>query len=35
MLFELEVEQDVAGEHRVLTRALNLTPKSKLVIAFQ
>jgi hypothetical protein len=34
MLYQLEVQQDIAGEHRVLTGAWNPAPKSKLVSAF-
>jgi hypothetical protein len=34
-LYQLEVQQDVAGEHRVLIRGQNPAPKSKLVPAFQ
>jgi hypothetical protein len=34
-LYQLEVQQDVVGEHRVLTRAWNHAPKSKLVPTFQ
>jgi hypothetical protein len=35
MLFELELQQDVSGEHRKLTRAWFSTPESKLVSPFQ
>jgi hypothetical protein len=35
LLFELEVWQDVSGEHRELTRAWISTPKIKLVSPFQ
>jgi hypothetical protein len=35
MLYQLEVQQDLSGEHRVLTGAWNLVLKSKLVTAFQ
>jgi hypothetical protein len=35
MLYQLEVQRGVAGEHRVLTRGWNPVPKSKLVPAFQ
>jgi hypothetical protein len=35
MLYHLEVQLDVIGEHRVLTGGQNPTPKSKLVPAFQ
>jgi hypothetical protein len=35
MLYQLEVQQDVVGEHQVLTRGWNPAPKSKLVLAFQ
>jgi hypothetical protein len=35
MLYQLEVQLDVAGEHRVLVRGRNSAPKSKLVPAFQ
>jgi hypothetical protein len=35
MLYQLEVQLDVTGEHQVLTRAWNPALKSKLVPAFQ
>jgi hypothetical protein len=35
MLFALELQQDVYGEHWELTRAWFSTPKSKLVPPFQ
>jgi hypothetical protein len=35
MLVELELQQDVFGEHRELTGAWSSTPKSKLVSPFQ
>jgi hypothetical protein len=35
MLFELELQQEVSGEHRELTRAWFSMPKSKLVSPFQ
>jgi hypothetical protein len=35
MLYQLEVQQDVAADHRVLTGGRNPMPKSKLVPAFQ
>jgi hypothetical protein len=35
LLFELEVWQDVSGEHRELTGARISMPKSKLVSPFQ
>jgi hypothetical protein len=35
MLYQLEVQQDIAGEHWVLTRAWNPALKRKLVPAFQ
>jgi hypothetical protein len=35
LLFELELQQDIFGEHQKLTRAWFSTPKSKLVSPFQ
>jgi hypothetical protein len=35
LLFELELWQDVSGEHRELTRDWFSMPKSKLVYSFQ
>jgi hypothetical protein len=35
LLVELELYQDVSGEHREFTRAWGSTPKSKLVSPFQ
>jgi hypothetical protein len=35
MLYQLEVQLDVVGEHRVLVGGRDPTPKSKLVPAFQ
>jgi hypothetical protein len=35
MLYQLEVQPDVTGEHRVLTGGRNPTLKNKLVPAFQ
>jgi hypothetical protein len=35
MLFELELQQDISGEHRELTRTWFSTPNSKLVFPFQ
>jgi hypothetical protein len=35
MVYQLEVQRVVAGEHRVLTGAWNPVPKSKLLPAFQ
>jgi hypothetical protein len=35
MLYQLEVQQDVAGEHQVLAGGRNPAPKSKLVHTFQ
>jgi hypothetical protein len=34
MLYQLKVQLDVTGEHQVLVRGRNPTPKSKLVPAF-
>jgi hypothetical protein len=34
-LFELELKQDISGEHRDLTRVWFSTPKSKLMPPFQ
>jgi hypothetical protein len=35
MLFELELQQDISGEHRELTRAWFSVLKSKLMSPFQ
>jgi hypothetical protein len=35
MLYQLEVQLGVAGEHRVLIEGWNPAPKSNLVLAFQ
>jgi hypothetical protein len=35
MLYQLEVQLDVAGDHRVLAKGRNPAPKGKLVPAFQ
>jgi hypothetical protein len=35
MLYQLEVQLGVAGEHRVLVGGQNPTPKSKLVSTFE
>jgi hypothetical protein len=35
MVYQLEVQLDVAGEHRVLVGHRNPAPKSKLVPVFQ
>jgi hypothetical protein len=35
MLYQLDVQLDVAGEHRVLVGGRNPAPKSKLIPAFQ
>jgi hypothetical protein len=35
MLYQLELQLGVAGEHRVLVRGKHPAPKSKLVSAFQ